>query len=327
MRASRPRRSTAWSVWAVREAAARARREQRARGGGPVFVEAITYRFVGHSRSDPGKYRPEGELDRWRERDPLTLLRARLERRAGVDGGAARRGRGGRRGASSTEMRAARLAAPFPSRAPSRSSRPESWRESSACRGCPTRWRRRRSCSWLKEPGEHVRPRRAARRGRDGQGERGLRGRDRRRTRASIVVDRRRRQQSSGDLDRTHPSRRCRPLPPRLLHRASGLEGSHAGAAEIEFREAIRQALDEELERDERVIFFGEDVAVAGGVFAVTPGLHEKYGPERVFDTPISELALTGAAFGAADHGAATGARDHVRRLPRARRWTASSTR
>ena len=72
---------------------------------------------------------------------------------------------------------------------------------------------------------------------------------------------------------------------------------------EIEFREAVRQALDEELERDERVIFFGEDVAVAGGVFAVTPGLYEKYGRERVFDTPISELALTGAAYGAAITG------------------------
>ncbi len=73
--------------------------------------------------------------------------------------------------------------------------------------------------------------------------------------------------------------------------------------AEIEFREAVRQALDEELERDERVIFFGEDVAIAGGVFAVTPGLYEKYGERRVFDTPISELALTGAAYGAAITG------------------------
>jgi pyruvate/2-oxoglutarate/acetoin dehydrogenase E1 component len=67
-----------------------------------------------------------------------------------------------------------------------------------------------------------------------------------------------------------------------------------------EFRDAIRSALDEELERDDRVIFFGEDVAKAGGVFAVTPGLDEKYGPDRVFDTPISELAMTGAAYGAA---------------------------
>jgi acetoin:2,6-dichlorophenolindophenol oxidoreductase subunit beta len=72
---------------------------------------------------------------------------------------------------------------------------------------------------------------------------------------------------------------------------------------EIEFRDAIRDALDEELARDENVIFFGEDVAVAGGVFAATPGLHEKYGPDRVFDTPISELAMTGAAFGAAVTG------------------------
>jgi len=73
--------------------------------------------------------------------------------------------------------------------------------------------------------------------------------------------------------------------------------------AEIEFREAVRTALDEELERDESVILFGEDVAIAGGVFAATPGLYEKYGPTRVFDTPISELAMTGAAYGAAVTG------------------------
>src|SRR5947209_19850568 len=71
-------------------------------------------------------------------------------------------------------------------------------------------------------------------------------------------------------------------------------------ADELEFRRAIRDALDEELARDERVIFFGEDVAKPGGVFATTPGLAEPHGAERVFDTPISELAITGAAFGAA---------------------------
>jgi pyruvate/2-oxoglutarate/acetoin dehydrogenase E1 component len=71
----------------------------------------------------------------------------------------------------------------------------------------------------------------------------------------------------------------------------------------IAFRTAIRDALDEELANDERVILFGEDIAVAGGVFATTPGLYEKYGAERVFDTPISELALTGAAFGSAVTG------------------------
>jgi acetoin:2,6-dichlorophenolindophenol oxidoreductase subunit alpha len=48
-------------------------------GNGPAFLEALTYRFVGHSRSDPGAYRPEGELDEWRARDPIVLLRTQLE--------------------------------------------------------------------------------------------------------------------------------------------------------------------------------------------------------------------------------------------------------
>jgi pyruvate/2-oxoglutarate/acetoin dehydrogenase E1 component len=73
--------------------------------------------------------------------------------------------------------------------------------------------------------------------------------------------------------------------------------------SELEFRKAIRDALDEEIERDPAVVFFGEDVAAPGGVFMTTPGLHEKHGQERVFDTPISELAMAGAAFGAAVTG------------------------
>ena len=64
-------------LWAVREAAGSALEGARA-GEGPAFIEALTYRFVGHSRSDPGKYRPEGELDEWRQRDPLVVARARL---------------------------------------------------------------------------------------------------------------------------------------------------------------------------------------------------------------------------------------------------------
>lgn len=73
--------------------------------------------------------------------------------------------------------------------------------------------------------------------------------------------------------------------------------------SELEFRVAIRDALAEELERDPSVLFFGEDVAVAGGVFKATPDLFERFGPDRVFDTPISELALAGAAYGAAVTG------------------------
>ncbi len=71
----------------------------------------------------------------------------------------------------------------------------------------------------------------------------------------------------------------------------------------LEFRVAIRDALAEELERDPTVVFFGEDIAAAGGVFKATPGLFERFGPDRVFDTPISELALAAAAYGAAVTG------------------------
>jgi len=64
-------------VWAVREVALEAAERVRAEGG-PMFVEARTYRFVGHSRSDPGQYRPEGELERWQQRDPLLIAEQRL---------------------------------------------------------------------------------------------------------------------------------------------------------------------------------------------------------------------------------------------------------
>jgi acetoin:2,6-dichlorophenolindophenol oxidoreductase subunit alpha len=65
-------------VWAVRQAAAEAVEHARS-GQGPCFLETLTYRFVGHSRSDPGAYRPAGELDEWKARDPIVLLRAQLE--------------------------------------------------------------------------------------------------------------------------------------------------------------------------------------------------------------------------------------------------------
>lgn len=99
------------SAWIVREAAQRAVAHARS-GDGPVFIEALTYRFVGHSRSDPGAYRPEGELDRWRERDPIIVLRAQLEAE-GVDG-ADLDGVEREMEAELESMRANGLAAPFP---------------------------------------------------------------------------------------------------------------------------------------------------------------------------------------------------------------------
>ncbi len=72
---------------------------------------------------------------------------------------------------------------------------------------------------------------------------------------------------------------------------------------ELRFAHAINRALVESMEADENVVVFGEDVAGPGGPFGVTKGLLDKFGPNRVRDTPISEAAITGAAVGAAMSG------------------------
>lgn len=73
--------------------------------------------------------------------------------------------------------------------------------------------------------------------------------------------------------------------------------------AELSYREAVARGIAQEMERDERVVFLGEDVAKAGGVFKATVGLYDRFGPKRVRDTPISEQAILGAAMGAAMTG------------------------
>ncbi len=73
--------------------------------------------------------------------------------------------------------------------------------------------------------------------------------------------------------------------------------------ANITYREALNQALFEEMERDESVIVLGEDVALYGGSFKVTKGLVDEFGEDRVIDTPISEAAIVGYATGAAMGG------------------------
>ena len=69
---------------------------------------------------------------------------------------------------------------------------------------------------------------------------------------------------------------------------------------ELTIREAIREGLREEMRRDERVFIMGLNVAKAGGIFKVTEGLFEEFGPERVIDTPISEEGFVGMGVGAA---------------------------
>jgi pyruvate dehydrogenase E1 component beta subunit len=73
--------------------------------------------------------------------------------------------------------------------------------------------------------------------------------------------------------------------------------------AELTYRDAVARGIAQEMARDPDVVFFGEDVAAAGGVFKTTVGLLEQFGPKRVRDTPISEQAILGAAMGAAMTG------------------------
>src|SRR5438445_8650357 len=72
---------------------------------------------------------------------------------------------------------------------------------------------------------------------------------------------------------------------------------------ELTYRDAVAAGIAQEMERDPTVYFIGEDVAAAGGVFKTTEGLLERFGPDRVRDTPISEEAIVGAAMGAAMTG------------------------
>lgn len=71
----------------------------------------------------------------------------------------------------------------------------------------------------------------------------------------------------------------------------------------ITYSQAITEALDEEMQRDDRVVLLGEDVGRMGGIFGATPGLYDKYGADRVIDTPISEMFIVGGSVGMAITG------------------------
>jgi len=92
---------------------------------------------------------------------------------------------------------------------------------------------------------------------------------------------------------------------PRVARVGATLTLTTDGAAGVEifYLEAIRQALFEEMERDARVFVLGQDVGVYGGAFKVTEGLQERFGKERVLDTPLAEEAIVGGAIGAAMRG------------------------
>ncbi|PTA67525.1 alpha-ketoacid dehydrogenase subunit beta [Deinococcus arcticus] len=76
-----------------------------------------------------------------------------------------------------------------------------------------------------------------------------------------------------------------------------------SGKRTINLIQAVTEAIAEEMERDSRVVLFGEDVGARGGVFMATAGLQERFGKQRVFDTPLSEASIVGAAVGMAVRG------------------------
>lgn len=86
-------------------------------------------------------------------------------------------------------------------------------------------------------------------------------------------------------------------------NRPASPDARGSGLRTINLIQAITEGLAEELERDSRVVLFGEDVGARGGVFMATAGLQERFGKERVFDAPLSEASIVGAAVGMAARG------------------------
>jgi 2-oxoisovalerate dehydrogenase E1 component len=212
-------------VLAVRDAVTRAAALCRA-GEGPVLIEASTYRYYGHSLSDPrNEYRTREEEAAWKAVDPIERLKAQLiesgtatadEVAAVVAGAVERNARAARRAAEATDPDPVGLLDPLYT---------------------------------------------------DGTSE---------------VLP-----AGAGDVVLAAE-------PPVAKRDAEG---------RILYRDALREALVEEMRRDRRVIFYGEDVADYGGAFKLTKGLVEAFGRDRVFNTPISEAAICGTGVGAAIAG------------------------
>ncbi len=202
---------------ATSAALARARR-----GEGPTLIECKTYRWYGHSRSDPRAYRTKEEEQAWRERDPIPNFARRLQE-LGIATQEELEAIGKRAQEAIAKATEFALASPMPD--------PAEVEEDVYVLAPPT-------------PQE-------------------------------IEAERRRAQRVRSDTE----------MPQKY------------------YWEAIRDALAEEMEHDERVFVMGEDVGLYGGAYGATRGLYERFGPERVKDTPISEALIGGAAVGAAMTG------------------------
>lgn len=209
------------NVLAVRRAVAEAVERAR-RGEGPSLIECKTYRYYGHSRSDPRVYRTKEEEAAWRARDPIETLSAFM-----IEAGLATEEE--TQAVQQAAEKAVQAAADFALSSPNP---PPEEVENDVYAPSPF-------------------------------------------TAADVEKERQLRERV-----RNSPNMR-----------------------QIEYRQALQEALREEMLRDERVFIMGEDVGLYGGAYGVTRGLLAEFGPERVRDTPISEAVIGGGAVGAAMTG------------------------
>ena len=197
----------------------------------PAFVEARTYRYRGHSMSDPASYRTKEELEKYRLDDPITRLRAQLTREGKLSN---EQFDEMDKRAKEEAMASVRFAEKSARTAARRSLQIHLFER---CRGGRVR--------------EEAVPF----------------GWHRRQTRA-----------------------RCRHRRPERKR----------GMREITYRQALNEALAEEIERDPNVFLMGEEVAEYNGAYKVSQGLLDRFGPTRIIDTPISENGFAGLGIGAA---------------------------
>ena len=238
----------------MREAIRRAREERQ-----PILVEAITYRFRGHSMADPEEYRTKEQVAEWRKRDPITAVRrpasgsTRSEAEQ-LDDAAVKRVDEAVAVRRRLEVPAARVAV----RPHLRDRRPGARAGTRSTSGRP-------ACTGARTSARSPRP---------------SAGRP---THYHEAVE------AAGKED-VKPADEAQ-------------DEEDERMAVMRYREALNQALREEMQRDERVFLMGEDIGVFNGAFKVTAGLLEEFGEKRVRDTPISENTIVGMGVGAAMTG------------------------
>ena len=256
----------------MREAIRRAREERQ-----PILVEAVTYRFRGHSMADPEEYRTKEQVAEWRKRDPITRSPSGSSTRAcSTRSEAEELDAGGRRSGSTRRSRSPTVAVPGAGVALRRHLRPRR-----PGRGLVLGRRAR--------PPACTTARTSARWPRPSAGRRAPTTR-RRIADADLAATRRGRRATREARRRGAGRATRRPTSPRA--------GGRSATARRSTRRCARR-----WQRDERVFLMGEDIGVFNGAFKVTAGLLEEFGEKRVRDTPISENTIVGMGVGAAMTG------------------------